>query len=73
VSASALAPAPAAVGLEGIAKKFGAYVALRDIARLRPRTPEELGMAYGIGRQKAERYGLAVLRVVAEASRADYA
>ena len=31
VSASALAPAPAAVGLEGIAKKFGAYVALRDI------------------------------------------
>ena len=46
---------------------------LRDIARLRPRTPEELGMAYGIGRQKAERYGLAVLRVVAEAARADYA
>jgi ATP-dependent DNA helicase RecQ len=43
---------------------------LRDIARLRPRTPEELGMAYGIGRQKAERYGLAVLRVVAEAARA---
>ena len=43
---------------------------LRDIARLRPRTPEELGMAYGIGRQKAERYGLGVLRVVAEAARA---
>ena len=42
---------------------------LRDIARLRPRTPEELAMAYGIGRQKAERYGLAVLRVVAEAAR----
>jgi ATP-dependent DNA helicase RecQ len=42
---------------------------LRDIARLRPRTPEELAMAYGIGRQKALRYGLAVLRVVAEASR----
>ncbi|MDO8480029.1 MAG: RecQ family ATP-dependent DNA helicase [Candidatus Rokubacteria bacterium] len=42
---------------------------LRDIARLRPRTPDELGMAYGIGRQKAERYGLAVLRVVAEAAR----
>jgi len=42
---------------------------LRDIARLRPRTPEELGMAYGIGRQKAERYGLAVLRVVAQAAR----
>jgi len=43
---------------------------LRDIARLRPRTPEELAMAYGIGRQKAERYGLAVLRVVAEVDRA---
>jgi ATP-dependent DNA helicase RecQ len=42
---------------------------LRDIARLRPRTPEELAMAYGIGRQKAERYGLAVLRVVAAAAR----
>ena len=28
---SASAPAPAAVALEGIAKKFGAYVALRDI------------------------------------------
>jgi len=43
---------------------------LRDIARLRPRTADELAMAYGIGRQKAERYGLAVLRVVAEAARA---
>jgi ATP-dependent DNA helicase RecQ len=42
---------------------------LRDIARLRPRTPEELSLAYGIGRQKAERYGTAVLRVVAEATR----
>jgi ATP-dependent DNA helicase RecQ len=42
---------------------------LRDIARLRPRNPDELGTAYGIGRQKAERYGLAVLRVVAEAAR----
>jgi ATP-dependent DNA helicase RecQ len=42
---------------------------LRDIARLRPRTPDELAMAYGIGRQKALRYGLAVLRVVAEAVR----
>jgi ATP-dependent DNA helicase RecQ len=43
---------------------------LRDIARLRPRTPEDLALAYGIGRHKAERYGLAVLRVVAEAGRA---
>ena len=41
---------------------------LRDIARLRPRTSEELALAYGIGRQKAERYGVAVLRVVAEAA-----
>jgi ATP-dependent DNA helicase RecQ len=40
---------------------------LRDIARLRPRTPDELALAYGIGRHKAERYGAAVLRVVAEA------
>ena len=42
---------------------------LRDIARLRPRTPEDLAQAYGIGRHKAERYGAAVLRVVAEAGR----
>jgi ATP-dependent DNA helicase RecQ len=43
---------------------------LRDIARLRPRTAEELALAYGIGRHKADRYGSAVLRVVAEAARA---
>ena len=42
---------------------------LRDIARLRPRNADELALAYGIGRQKAERYGQAVLRVVAEAAR----
>src|SRR5712692_7189476 len=42
---------------------------LRDIARLRPRTLDELAMAYGIGRHKADRYGLAVLRVVTEAAR----
>jgi len=42
---------------------------LRDIARLRPRTPDELALAYGIGRHKADRYGAAVLRVVAEAGR----
>jgi len=42
---------------------------LRDIARLRPRNADELAMAYGIGRQKAERYGQAVLRVVAESGR----
>jgi ATP-dependent DNA helicase RecQ len=38
---------------------------LRDIARLRPRTLEELSMAHGIGHHKAERYGLAWLAVVA--------
>jgi len=43
---------------------------LRDIARLRPRTLDELAQAYGIGRHKALRYGLAVLRVVADAVRA---
>ena len=43
---------------------------LRDIARLRPHTPDELALAYGIGRHKADRYGAAVLRVVAEAGRA---
>jgi ATP-dependent DNA helicase RecQ len=43
---------------------------LRDIARLRPRTPDELALAYGIGRHKADRYGAAVLRGVAEAGRA---
>ena len=43
---------------------------LRDIARLRPRTPDDLALAYGIGRHKADRYGAAVLRVVAEAGRA---
>ena len=42
---------------------------LRDVARLRPRTPEDLAQAYGIGRHKAERYGLAILRAVAEAGR----
>jgi hypothetical protein len=37
---------------------------------LRPHTPDELALAYGIGRHKADRYGAAVLRVVAEAGRA---
>ena len=43
---------------------------LRDIARLRPRNADELALAYGIGPQKAERYGADVLRVVAQAARA---
>ena len=38
---------------------------LRDIARLRPRTLDELLLAHGIGRQKAERYGRGFLQVVA--------
>ena len=42
---------------------------LRDVARLRPVTLEDLALAYGIGRQKGERYGLAVLGVVKEAGR----
>ena len=44
---------------------------LRDIARLRPRTLDELDLAYGIGRQKAERYGRGFLEVVAGAPRGD--
>jgi len=40
---------------------------LRDIASLRPRTLGELEQAYGIGRQKAERYGPGFLQVVAGA------
>ena len=41
---------------------------LREIARLRPRTPGELLEVGGIGAGKAERYGDAVLDVVAGAS-----
>ncbi len=40
---------------------------LRDLARLRPRTVDELTLAYGIGRQKAERYGDGLLKVIGEA------
>jgi ATP-dependent DNA helicase RecQ len=40
---------------------------LRDIARLRPRTLDELLIAHGIGRQKVERYGADLLRVIADA------
>ena len=38
---------------------------LRDIAALRPRTLDDLQLAHGIGRQKAERYGAGILVVVA--------
>jgi ATP-dependent DNA helicase RecQ len=37
---------------------------LRDIALLRPRTLDELLMAHGIGRHKADRYGAGFLQVV---------
>ena len=43
---------------------------LRDIARIRPRTLEELQLAHGIGEQKASRYGAGLLEVVAAASQA---
>jgi ATP-dependent DNA helicase RecQ len=41
---------------------------LRDIARLRPRSLDELQLAYGIGQQKALRYGRGLLEVVASAA-----
>jgi ATP-dependent DNA helicase RecQ len=40
---------------------------LRDIALMRPRTMEELRLAYGIGPSKAERYGARWLEVVRRA------
>jgi ATP-dependent DNA helicase RecQ len=43
---------------------------LRDVARLRPRTLDDLLHAYGIGQQKAERYGRGFLHVVASAAEA---
>ena len=41
---------------------------LRDIAMLRPRSIDELLLAHGIGRQKAERYGRGFIDVVASAA-----
>jgi ATP-dependent DNA helicase RecQ len=38
---------------------------LREIARLRPRTLDELRLAHGIGSHKTERYGAGLLAVVA--------
>jgi ATP-dependent DNA helicase RecQ len=43
---------------------------LREIAALRPKNLGELQLAYGIGRQKAERYGRGFLDVVATVSAA---
>ncbi|MBI2217283.1 MAG: ATP-dependent DNA helicase RecQ [Candidatus Rokubacteria bacterium] len=40
---------------------------LRDIARLRPRTLDELALAHGIGSHKLEHYGDGLLRIVREA------
>jgi ATP-dependent DNA helicase RecQ len=39
---------------------------LRDLARLRPRSLEELSLAYGIAACKAEHYGDGLLRVIRE-------
>ncbi len=39
--------------------------ALRDLARLRPRTSADLELAHGIGPSKAEKYGAGLLEVVA--------
>jgi ATP-dependent DNA helicase RecQ len=41
---------------------------LREIATLRPRTLDELQLAHGVGRHKAERYGAGLLQVVAAAA-----
>ena len=41
---------------------------LREIATLRPRTLDELQLAHGVGRHKAERYGAGLLQVVAGAA-----
>jgi ATP-dependent DNA helicase RecQ len=40
---------------------------LRELCHLRPRTRDELLMVHGIGPSKAERYGEALLRVLADA------
>jgi ATP-dependent DNA helicase RecQ len=40
---------------------------LRDVARLRPRSRDELLLAYGIGESRAARYGGALLEIVRQA------
>jgi ATP-dependent DNA helicase RecQ len=40
---------------------------LREVARLRPRTPDELALVHGIGPHKLERYGEGLLRVIRDA------
>jgi ATP-dependent DNA helicase RecQ len=41
---------------------------LRDLARLKPRTLDDLQLAHGIGATKAERYGDGLLRVIRDTS-----
>jgi ATP-dependent DNA helicase RecQ len=43
---------------------------LRDIAALRPRSIDELRLAHGIGRHKAERYGKGFIEVIAASTAA---
>ena len=55
---------------ESLAGSVPAFVvasdrALRDIVALRPRTRDDLLSCYGIGPQKAARYGDAILEVIA--------
>jgi ATP-dependent DNA helicase RecQ len=45
--------------------------ALRDIARLRPRTLDELMLAHGIGPSKAEKYGVGILGVISSSTETD--
>jgi ATP-dependent DNA helicase RecQ len=57
--------------LEAQAQSVPAYVIFQDrtlaeIAALRPRTLDELGAVPGVGRTKLERYGAAVLTVIAQ-------
>ena len=40
---------------------------LRELAEIRPRTPDALRLAHGIGPHKVERYGAGLLAVVARA------
>ncbi|MBW2399442.1 MAG: ATP-dependent DNA helicase RecQ [Deltaproteobacteria bacterium] len=44
---------------------------LRDLARLRPRSPAELQFAHGIGPAKAEKYGAELLAVIRRAEPTD--
>ena len=44
---------------------------LRDLARLRPRSPAELQLAHGIGPAKAEKYGAELLAVIRRAEPTD--